>query len=223
MPWHTGPSRCNIGKRRPSCKVNVFLSCNTAPHRVSDVIENKGAEYLFRCRIHKGQEASHIAKEACRCAAVTQQLPSVLELGCRRCQPLLRCFSTTLSGKYAAVCELMLVRGCAGVIQPVAARSVRSCGPSTQLLRQALSSIWQAELYNSSRYRLVTSFPPKRASLSRAAGSSSSSMGDHTGVVFFLDEFAIRQWDDPRYSGTKIEGDKQAFVDEIHRQHSKVS
>ena len=223
MPWQTRQSRCNIGKRRPSCKVNVFLSCNTAPHRVSDVIENKGAEYLLRCSIHRRQEAPHIAKEACRCAAVTQQLPSVRELGCRRCQPLFRCFSTTLSEWYAAVCELMLVRGCAGVIQPVAARSVRSCSPSIQLLRQALSSVWQAELYKSSRYRLITSFSPKRASLSRAAGSSSSNMGEYMGDVFFLDEFAIRQWDDPRYSGTRIDGDKQAFVDEIHRQHSKVS
>ena len=109
------------------------------------------------------------------------------------------------------------------MIQPVAARSVRSCSPSIQLLSQALSSVWQAGLYNNSRYRLITSSPPERASLLRAAGSSSSSMGEYTGDVFFLDEFAIRQWDDPRYSGTRIEGDKQAFVYEIHRQHSKVS
>ncbi len=42
------------------------------------------------------------------------------------------------------------------------------------------------------------------------------------GGVFFLDEFAIRQWDDPNYSGTRIQGDKQQFIDEIHRQHSQV-
>lgn len=39
------------------------------------------------------------------------------------------------------------------------------------------------------------------------------------GDVFFLDEFASRQWDDPDYSGTSIEGNKQEFVDEVHRQH----
>jgi hypothetical protein len=48
-------------------------------------------------------------------------------------------------------------------------------------------------------------------------------MGEYTGDVFFLDEFAIRQWDDPSYSGTRIEGDKHAFVNEIHRQHSQVA
>ena len=107
--------------------------------------------------------------------------------------------------------------------QPFATRSVRSCSPPIQLLRQALSYVWQADLHKSSRYRLITFSPPKSASSSRAAGSSSSSMGEYLGDVFFLDEFAIRQWDDPRYSGTRIEGDKQAFVDEIHRQQSQVN
>lgn len=42
------------------------------------------------------------------------------------------------------------------------------------------------------------------------------------GDVFFLDDFAIRQWDDASYSGTRIRGDKQAFLNEIHKQHGQA-
>ena len=36
---------------------------------------------------------------------------------------------------------------------------------------------------------------------------------DLCGEVFFLDEFAMRQWDDPKYGGTQIKGfDKAEFV-----------
>ena len=38
--------------------------------------------------------------------------------------------------------------------------------------------------------------------------------------TFFLDEFAIRQWDDERYSGTRISFDKAAFVRKIQEAHS---
>ena len=34
--------------------------------------------------------------------------------------------------------------------------------------------------------------------------------------VFFLDDFSIRQWDDPNYSGTLIDYDKSEFVKKIH-------
>jgi hypothetical protein len=33
------------------------------------------------------------------------------------------------------------------------------------------------------------------------------------GDVFFLDEFADRQWDDPNFSGTRFSCDRKAFVD----------
>jgi hypothetical protein len=39
------------------------------------------------------------------------------------------------------------------------------------------------------------------------------------GDVFFLDDFALRQFDDPLYSGTRISYDKQTFVDKIHAFH----
>jgi hypothetical protein len=42
------------------------------------------------------------------------------------------------------------------------------------------------------------------------------------GPVFFLDDFAARQWDDEAYSGTRISYDKEAFVQEVHRQHRNV-
>ena len=39
-------------------------------------------------------------------------------------------------------------------------------------------------------------------------------MGDAlpAGEVFFLDEFAVRQWDNPNCSGTRISFDKAEFV-----------
>lgn len=37
------------------------------------------------------------------------------------------------------------------------------------------------------------------------------------GDTFFLDDFAVRQWDDPNYSGTRISYDKAAFVETVHR------
>ena len=36
--------------------------------------------------------------------------------------------------------------------------------------------------------------------------SSSYSADGLCGDVFFLDEFALRQWDDPAYGGTRCEG-----------------
>ena len=38
--------------------------------------------------------------------------------------------------------------------------------------------------------------------------------------MFFLDAFAIRQWDDARYSGTRISCDKAAFVRKVQEAHS---
>jgi hypothetical protein len=42
------------------------------------------------------------------------------------------------------------------------------------------------------------------------------------GEMFFLDEFAIRQWDDPNYSGTRICYSKSDFVEKLHDLHAKV-
>ncbi|BDA49866.1 hypothetical protein COCOBI_14-4860 [Coccomyxa sp. Obi] len=41
------------------------------------------------------------------------------------------------------------------------------------------------------------------------------------GEVFFLDEFAIRQWDDPSYSGTRISYSKDGFVQKLHEFHAQ--
>jgi hypothetical protein len=41
------------------------------------------------------------------------------------------------------------------------------------------------------------------------------------GDTFFLDDFAMRQWDDPNYSGTRIAFDKAEFVQRIHEYHAK--
>ena len=42
------------------------------------------------------------------------------------------------------------------------------------------------------------------------------------GSLFFLDDFAARQWDDPQYSGSRISFPKDKFVQEVHRLHAEV-
>lgn len=44
------------------------------------------------------------------------------------------------------------------------------------------------------------------------------------GPVFFLDEFAARQWDDPTFSGTRMPSsvEKGHFVEQIHKFHEEV-
>ena len=41
------------------------------------------------------------------------------------------------------------------------------------------------------------------------------------GDVFYLDAFAARQWDDPKYSGTRISYDKEEFVRRVHEYHKE--
>jgi hypothetical protein len=36
------------------------------------------------------------------------------------------------------------------------------------------------------------------------------------GDTFYLDPFAIRQWDDPQYQGTRLHHDRADFVKRIH-------
>ena len=104
----------------------------------------------------------------------------------------------------------MLVCKSSGCILPIAARLSGSCHPSElKKLGQACSKHPQA-LHVAKR-----AFPLRGRTQIAASPATTASMGD----VFFLDEFAIRQWDDPDYSGTSIEGNKQEFMDEVHRQH----
>lgn len=41
------------------------------------------------------------------------------------------------------------------------------------------------------------------------------------GDVFFLDDFALRQWDDAAYQGTKMHCDKADFVARVHELHAE--
>jgi len=50
--------------------------------------------------------------------------------------------------------------------------------------------------------------------------SSSYSADGLCGDVFFLDEFAMRQWDDPAYGGTRVDFDKAEFTRRIHDAHA---
>eukprot|EP00775_Hariotina_reticulata_P008290 gene8290-8477_t len=46
---------------------------------------------------------------------------------------------------------------------------------------------------------------------------STSDSGLLYGETFFLDNFALRQWDDPNYSGTQIHYPKASFVHKVHQ------
>eukprot|EP01024_Parvocaulis_polyphysoides_P069846 TRINITY_DN85845_c0_g1_i1.p1 TRINITY_DN85845_c0_g1~~TRINITY_DN85845_c0_g1_i1.p1 ORF type:complete len:236 (-),score=30.60 TRINITY_DN85845_c0_g1_i1:334-936(-) len=46
-------------------------------------------------------------------------------------------------------------------------------------------------------------------------------MSVYSSKTFYLDEFAIRQWDDPDYQGTKIQYDKQKFVEEVQKRYDE--
>ena len=61
--------------------------------------------------------------------------------------------------------------------------------------------------------------PTRRPDTTAPMASSPSSSGLVTDT-FFLDDFAMRQWDDPNYGGTKIDFDKAAFVARVHDAHA---
>ena len=104
----------------------------------------------------------------------------------------------------------MLVCKSSACILPFAARLSGSCHPSgLKKLGRACSKHPQT-LPIAKR-----AFPLTGCTQLAASPATSASMED----IFFLDEFAIRQWDDPDYSGTSIESNKQEFLDEVHRQH----
>ena len=108
----------------------------------------------------------------------------------------------------------MLIFKSSGSVLPNAARLSCSCHPPE------LKNLGQAFCKQPKRLALAKRYrsPLKRLTQISASPARAASMGD----VFFLDEFASRQWDDPDYSGTTIEGDKQKFINEVHRQHRQA-
>eukprot|EP00803_Ostreobium_quekettii_P010387 evm.model.scf_1047.3 EVM.evm.TU.scf_1047.3 scf_1047:41050-44207(+) len=48
---------------------------------------------------------------------------------------------------------------------------------------------------------------------------SGQAAGMICGDTFFLDPFAERQWDDPKYQGTRIDFDRAEFVRRVHEEH----
>lgn len=108
----------------------------------------------------------------------------------------------------------MLFRRCPAVLQPIAAYTSRPYCPPSHGTRQARGAAGQFQGQSLAQISIKNTSRPKEARCLDASACM--------GGVFFLDKFAIRQWDDPNYSGTRIQGDKQHFIDEIHRQHSQV-
>jgi hypothetical protein len=69
--------------------------------------------------------------------------------------------------------------------------------------------------------------PRAASTMASAAPSSSSPSSFPVAGIFFLDDFAARQWDDPNYAGTRVPPagslGKQAFVDAVAAAHSAAS
>lgn len=40
-----------------------------------------------------------------------------------------------------------------------------------------------------------------------------------SGDTFYLDNFAMRQWDEPNYPGTRLSFDKEEFVTKVHEHY----
>mmetsp|Transcript_4367 Transcript_4367/g.11853 ORF Transcript_4367/g.11853 Transcript_4367/m.11853 type:complete len:257 (+) Transcript_4367:57-827(+) len=57
----------------------------------------------------------------------------------------------------------------------------------------------------------------KRSNLTIKAMATSQPSQFLSGDTFFLDGFALRQWDDPNYGGTRINFDKKQFVEQVHQ------
>lgn len=70
------------------------------------------------------------------------------------------------------------------------------------------------------QHRAVAS-PVTRRGLVAAPRRSVKTMAEPmlAGDTFFLDDFCIRQFDDPNYSGSRISYDKAEFVAKIHEAH----
>ncbi len=55
------------------------------------------------------------------------------------------------------------------------------------------------------------------ARIMQAMGAAQQAGGTGTANVFFLDSFAVRQWEDPSYSGTRMQHDPADFLDRVHQ------
>ena len=75
---------------------------------------------------------------------------------------------------------------------------------------------------SSLRARLLTPRARHPPGNNNRIARATMSSGDPSlcGDVFFLDEFAMRQWDDPKYGGTRIDFDKAEFVRRVHEAHA---
>ena len=93
------------------------------------------------------------------------------------------------------------------------------CNPSS-------SSLYLSSRKSSNTNNNKTKKKRAKTLMTNASSKSSNTVVDERTLstdIFFLDDFAIRQWDDPNYSGTIIAHDKIDFVRKIHDYHTSSS
>lgn len=97
------------------------------------------------------------------------------------------------------------------------------CNPSSSSSSSYLSS---RKSSNTNTNTNKTKKKRAKTLMTNASSKSSNTVVDERTLstdIFFLDDFAIRQWDDPNYSGTIIAHDKIDFVRKIHDYHTSSS
>ena len=62
----------------------------------------------------------------------------------------------------------------------------------------------------------------RASNISSISRSMSAMAEQHVGEVFFLDDFASRQWEDAGYSGAHIDVPKAEFVQRVHNLYAEV-
>ena len=101
---------------------------------------------------------------------------------------------------------------------PPAMQARAALGAATILSRRLSTETRPSSL----RARLLTPRARHPPGNNNRIARATMSSGDPSlcGDVFFLDEFAMRQWDDPKYGGTRIDFDKAEFVRRVHEAHA---
>ena len=101
------------------------------------------------------------------------------------------------------------------------------CNPSSSSSSSYLSSRKSSNTNtNTTNNNNKTKKKRAKTLMTNASSKSSNTVVDERTLstdIFFLDDFAIRQWDDPNYSGTIIAHDKIDFVRKIHDYHTSSS
>lgn len=100
--------------------------------------------------------------------------------------------------------------------------SLTSCTAHLHSSLRTFEGLLQSRKSVTASYLSTCPYRSSRQAGVRRQITCSTRMAALAGPTFFLDDFAIRQWDDQNYSGTRISYSKDNFVKAIHEHHENV-